>query len=244
MSPWAEAALFAAARAELAERVIGPALAAAPGRGVRPLPRLVARVPGARARPRRRARARAESRCHRRAAATPHVRRPRRPARWPSAGRRRRTGSSAKARCSTRAVDEAYRSLAEHVSAAHHPAGRQPGRPTRSRRRSLDAFETFPEQAEAKRLLRAALAEGPAHAYLFHGPPGVGKRAAALALRRRADRRAPGASQRRAHPGPLRARAGRRPDPDRRDPRAAARPAHAPLRGRRSACTSCSPPTR
>jgi DNA polymerase III subunit delta' len=46
----------------------------------------------------------------------------------------------------------------------------------------LDAFETFPEQAEAKRLLRAALREGPAHAYLFHGPPGVGKRAAALAF--------------------------------------------------------------
>jgi len=44
----------------------------------------------------------------------------------------------------------------------------------------VDAFETFPEQAEAKRLLRAALAEGPAHAYLFHGPPGVGKRAAAV----------------------------------------------------------------
>jgi DNA polymerase III subunit delta' len=46
----------------------------------------------------------------------------------------------------------------------------------------VDAFETFPEQAEAKRLLRAAVAEGPAHAYLFHGPPGVGKRTAALAF--------------------------------------------------------------
>jgi DNA polymerase-3 subunit delta' len=46
----------------------------------------------------------------------------------------------------------------------------------------VDAFETVPEQAEAKRLLRAALAEGPAHAYLFYGPPGVGKRAAALAF--------------------------------------------------------------
>ena len=46
----------------------------------------------------------------------------------------------------------------------------------------MDAFESFPEQAEAKRLLRAALAEGTAHAYLFHGPPGVGKRAAALAF--------------------------------------------------------------
>jgi len=39
-----------------------------------------------------------------------------------------------------------------------------------------------PEQAEAKRLLAAALEEGPAHAYLFHGPAGVGKRATALAF--------------------------------------------------------------
>jgi DNA polymerase III subunit delta' len=46
----------------------------------------------------------------------------------------------------------------------------------------MDAFETFPEQDEAKRLLRAAVAEGPAHAYLFHGPRGVGKRRAALAF--------------------------------------------------------------
>jgi len=46
----------------------------------------------------------------------------------------------------------------------------------------LDAFESFPEQAEAKRLLRAALSESPAHAYLFYGPPGVGKRTAALAF--------------------------------------------------------------
>jgi DNA polymerase III subunit delta' len=49
-------------------------------------------------------------------------------------------------------------------------------------RRFVDVFENFPEQAEAKRLLRAALAEGPAHAYLFHGPPGVGKRTAARAF--------------------------------------------------------------
>jgi len=46
----------------------------------------------------------------------------------------------------------------------------------------VDAFESFPEQAEAKRLLRAALAEGTAHAYLFHGPAGVGKQSAALAF--------------------------------------------------------------
>ena len=35
------------------------------------------------------------------------------------------------------------------------------------------------DQAAATRLLAAAVAEGPAHAYLFHGPPGVGKRRAA-----------------------------------------------------------------
>jgi DNA polymerase-3 subunit delta' len=46
----------------------------------------------------------------------------------------------------------------------------------------VDAFETSPEQPEAKRLLRAALAEGPAHAYLLHGPRGVGKGRAALAF--------------------------------------------------------------
>jgi DNA polymerase III subunit delta' len=43
-------------------------------------------------------------------------------------------------------------------------------------------FDNVPEQAEAKRLLTAALEEGPAHAYLFHGPAGVGKRAAAYAF--------------------------------------------------------------
>src|SRR5919201_6107060 len=44
------------------------------------------------------------------------------------------------------------------------------------------SFASFPEQEEAKGLLRAALAEGPAHAYLFHGPTGVGKRRAAVAF--------------------------------------------------------------
>ena len=43
----------------------------------------------------------------------------------------------------------------------------------------MDAFEKVSEQPEAKRLLRAALADALAHAYLFHGPPGVGKRAMA-----------------------------------------------------------------
>lgn len=63
----------------------------------------------------------------------------------------------------------------------------------------MDAFEHTPEQAEAKRLLRAALGEGPAHAYLFHGPRGVGKRAAALAFAG-ALLGDPGRVERRAHP--------------------------------------------
>jgi DNA polymerase-3 subunit delta' len=47
---------------------------------------------------------------------------------------------------------------------------------------SATVFEPLPEQEEAKRLLLAALREGPVNAYLFHGPPGVGKRAAAFAF--------------------------------------------------------------
>jgi DNA polymerase-3 subunit delta' len=46
----------------------------------------------------------------------------------------------------------------------------------------VSTFSTVLEQVEAKRLLGAALEEGPAHAYLFHGPAGVGKRAAAVAF--------------------------------------------------------------
>ena len=44
----------------------------------------------------------------------------------------------------------------------------------------MSDFEAVSEQHEAKRLLTAALAEGPAHAYLLHGPSGVGKRDLAL----------------------------------------------------------------
>ena len=46
----------------------------------------------------------------------------------------------------------------------------------------MEPFASVPEQPEAKRLLGAALAEGPAHAYLLHGPAGVGKRTAAFAF--------------------------------------------------------------
>ena len=46
----------------------------------------------------------------------------------------------------------------------------------------MEHFASVPEQPEAKRLLEAALAEGPSHAYLLHGPAGVGKRTAAFAF--------------------------------------------------------------
>jgi DNA polymerase-3 subunit delta' len=48
----------------------------------------------------------------------------------------------------------------------------------------VSTFARFSEQREPARLLEAALREGPAHAYLFHGPAGVGKRATALAFGR------------------------------------------------------------
>ena len=48
----------------------------------------------------------------------------------------------------------------------------------------MSTFARFSEQPEAGRLLDAALREGPAHAYLFHGPPGVGKREVARAFAR------------------------------------------------------------
>jgi DNA polymerase III subunit delta' len=44
------------------------------------------------------------------------------------------------------------------------------------------SFSGSAEQPEARLLLTAALAAGPAHAYLFHGPAGVGKRDAAFAF--------------------------------------------------------------
>jgi DNA polymerase-3 subunit delta' len=46
----------------------------------------------------------------------------------------------------------------------------------------MEPFAALPEQPEAKRLLTAALREGPAHAYLLHGPAGTGKREAAIAF--------------------------------------------------------------
>ena len=47
VAPWAEATLFAAARAQLVDEVIAPAFERGARRDLRPLPRLVARLPGA-----------------------------------------------------------------------------------------------------------------------------------------------------------------------------------------------------
>jgi DNA polymerase-3 subunit delta' len=46
----------------------------------------------------------------------------------------------------------------------------------------MEPFASIPEQPEAKRLLTAALGDRGAHAYLLHGPAGVGKRTAAFAF--------------------------------------------------------------
>ena len=92
-------------------------------------------------------------------------------------------------------------------------------------------FDEIVEQGDAKRLLQAALTEGPAHAYLFHGPAGVGKSKTAFAFAAEllGDR---GRVERRAHPDlyvlePL-------GDQIRIDEirDAAPRPAHAAVRGR------------
>ena len=48
----------------------------------------------------------------------------------------------------------------------------------------MSTFARFSEHPEAGRLLDAALREGPAHAYLFYGPPGVGKREVARTFAR------------------------------------------------------------
>jgi DNA polymerase III subunit delta' len=48
----------------------------------------------------------------------------------------------------------------------------------------VSTFTPFSEHTAAALLLDAALREGPAHAYLFHGPPGVGKRDTARAFAR------------------------------------------------------------
>ena len=234
MAPWAEAALFAAARAELVAEVIRPALARgadvvcdryidsslayqgiARGLGVERVLELNLQRDAAALLPDRTFLARASIRGRRRARAAGEP------------DRIEREGDRVPARASTRPTASSARSSrrgSSPLDGTRPPDELARGDPWTS-------FETFPEQAEAKRLLDAALAEEPAHAYLFHGPPGVGKRRAALAFAGEllGDR---GRVERRAHPDlyvlePLGDQI--RIDDD---PRAAPRPAHAAVRGR------------
>src|SRR6201987_676197 len=94
---------------------------------------------------------------------------------WQLRGRGRATGSSAPETTSGRAstpLSASWRNGFRRESSRSTRADR----PRRSRGRCVSGFEPVPEQHEAKRLLAAALVEGPAHAYLLHGPAGVGKR--------------------------------------------------------------------
>ena len=145
--------------------------------------------------------------------------------------RRARTGSSASADAFHAARRRGVRASSPRCFPERIVVLDGTARPRDSRRpdRAM-SFAGLPEQPEAKRLLAAALAEGPAHAYLLHGPAGVGKRAAARAFAAAllGDERA---RRGRDAPRPLRARAARRDDPDRRDARAPSRPAHASVRG-------------
>src|SRR5436189_3502 len=85
------------------------------------------------------------------------------------------TGSSARAPTSCAGSMRPTARSPRPSPAASSPST-APGRPLASPRRYVTTFARFSEHPEAGRLLDAALSESPAHAYLFHGPPGVGKR--------------------------------------------------------------------
>ena len=230
VSPWAEAALFAAARAQLVEEVIAPALergadvicdryldsslayqGIARGLGLDRV--LELNLQAVRRRP---------ARPHVPAAGRPgRVRAPRRLRRRPHRARGRRLP-----RARRRRLPPAGRGLP-----GENPDDRRHAPAARDRRGGAPRASTaFLSRRRRSGSCSAALGEGPAHAYLFHGPAGVGKRATARRIRVGAARRRP-ARRAALAPRPVRARAARRPDPDRRRARDAARPAHAPVRG-------------
>ena len=184
IAPWAEAALFAAARAQLVDEVdparpsrdgadvvcdryVDSSLAyqgLARGLGVERV--LELNLAGdARPAPRSDVPRRARRRRRRRGV---------RPA---TADRIEREGVEFQA-----AVEPRLRGARRRCSRTGSRSWTARARPPSWRESSEMSFESFPEQEEAKRLLAAALADGPAHAYLFHGPPGVGKRRAATAF--------------------------------------------------------------
>ena len=184
LSPWTEAALFAAARAEHVEVAIRPALergddvvcdryldssvayqGIARGLGEQDVLDLNLAVT-------------------RGLLPDPHLPRPRRSS--GGAAPRRRVSRPDRAR--DRGVHATRRRSVSVARRRRTPSGSSRSTatdpPRRSRRRYVSTFARFSEHPEAGRLLDAALREGPAHAYLFHGPPGVGKREVARAFAR------------------------------------------------------------
>ena len=113
-----------------------------------------------------------------------------------SSGERRRAGTRRWRRISTRRTPATVQPATSTSSSPSAAAGESCTRPPTTARsetstrspprcgarwsRSSHDVHGVAEQMEAKRLLSAALTEGPAHAYLLHGPPGVGKKELAL----------------------------------------------------------------
>ena len=204
------------------------------GRRLRPLHRLLARLPGTRARPRCRARARAQPARHRRACC------PTAPSSCSSRSTRRLRASRVDARPHRARGRRVRRARSTAPTASWRRSSPQrivTSWTRRSRRRKSPSSDPwtpsrpFLSRTRRRPSSRAALAEGPAHAYLFHGPRGVGKRRAALAFAGELLGDA-GRVARRAHPDlyllePLGDQI--RIDPIRDAP---PRPAHAPVRGR------------
>ena len=236
MTAWAEAALFAAARAELAERVIRPALergawvvcdryvdsslayqGGARGLGIEAVRELNLAATGGLA-PDMTFVLLVDPDVALRAARRP-----------------RRDRIEREAADFVRRVDRGYRELVAPRRAlrrARRPVpadelARRSARVAATADPGMSSFDRFPEQHEAKRLLDAALDEGPRTR-----TSSTGRTASASGELARAFARELVGTTREGASRHLPARAARRDDPDRRDPRAAARPAHAAVRGR------------